>query len=147
MSTEPEKSIIHCIRDFIKECPYLPEFHRSVGVDYLAPDIQSYMIEAVPCNPIVKTYISGSIRQYQFNFCSRESYSVDVRDNMENSMFYEHFQEWLEKCSNSGDLPVLTGGKVAQKIAATTHGYVYDASDQQMAQYMIQCSLTYFCPY
>lgn len=147
MSEETEKSIIQCIRDFIKTCPYLPDFHKSVGVDYLGPDVQSYMIEAVPCKPIVKSYITGqSIRQYQFYFSSRESYSLDVRDNLENSMFYEHFQEWLEECTKSGNLPALAGGKVAQKITATTHGYVYDASDQQMAQYMIQCNLIYYGP-
>lgn len=142
-----EKSIMQSIRDFTKECPYLPEFHKSIGVDYLAPDVQSYMIEAVPCKPIVKQYVTGqSIRQYQFNFSSREPHSSDVRENLENSMFYEHFQEWLEKCTREQNLPVLSGGKVAQKIMATTHGYVYDASDQQMAQYIIQCNLMYYCP-
>lgn len=142
-----EKPIMQCIRDFIKDCPYLPEFHKSIGVDYLGPDAQSYMIEAVPCKPIVKQYVSGqSIRQYQFYFSSREPYSSDVIENLENSMFYEHFQEWLENCTRAEKLPALSGGKVAQKIMATTHGYVYDTSDQQMAQYTIQCNLIYYCP-
>lgn len=142
-----EKSIMQAIREFVKGCPYLPDFRRSIGVDYLAESVQSYMIEAVPCNPIIKRYVSGqSIRQYQFNFCSRETYSVDVCDNLTNSMFYEHFQEWLDRCTLVGNLPELAGGKVAQKIMATTHGYVYDASDQQKAQYTIQCNLIYYCP-
>lgn len=147
MSEETDKSIIQCIRDFIKKCPYLPEFQKSIGVDYLAPDVQSYMIEAVPCDPILKRYITGqSIRQYRFNFGSRETYSADVLDNLANSMFYEHFQEWLEECTKSANLPDLTGGKLSRQIMATTHGYVYDASDQQKAQYMIQCNLIYYCP-
>jgi len=146
MSETTDKSIIQCIREFIKGCPYLPEFKKSIGVDYLSPAVQSYMIEAVPCDPIVKRYITGqSIRQYRFYFSSREAYSADVLANMDNSMFYEHFQDWLESCTNSECLPELTGGKVAQKIMATTHGYVYDA-EQEKAQYTIQCNFIYFCP-
>ncbi len=141
-----EKSIVECIREFISKCPYLPRYNEGIGVDYLGEDTQSYMIEAVPCNPIVKEYITGqSIRQFQFCFASRETYSKNVLDNLENSAFYEHFQNWLEDCTKRNNLPELTGGKVAQKIMATTHGYVYD-SQQSKAQYMIQCNLIYFCP-
>ena len=148
MSEESEnfKSIVECIRDFVKKCPYLSEFHRGIGVDYLAEDTQSYMIEAVPCNPIVKRYVSGqSVRQFQFYFASRETYSKNVLDNLENCAFYERFQNWLEECTKNDDLPELTGGKVAREIMATTHGYVFDA-EQSKAQYMIQCNLIYFCP-
>lgn len=146
MSAETEKSIIKCIRDFIKKCPYLPDFKRSIGVDYLASDVQSYMVESVPCNPIVKWYVNGSsIRQFRFNFSSRETYSIDVLDNLSNSMFYENFQNWLEACTRAEDLPDLTDGKVARQIMATTPGYVYD-TDQEKAQYMIQCNLIYYCP-
>ena len=104
------------------------------------------MIEAVPCEPVVKRYITGeTVRQYRFYFSSREAYSSDVLANLENSMFYEHFQDWLETCTRSGQLPEMTGGKAAQQIMATTHGYVYDA-DPEKAQYNIQCRLVYFCP-
>lgn len=143
---ENEKSIIECIRDFIRHCPYLPEYYKSIGVDYLDSSVASYMIEAVPCKPIIKRYITGqSIRQYTFHFSSREAYSADVIENLENSMFYERFSGWLESCSKAGDLPELTGGKVAREITATTPGYVYD-EEQGKAQYLIQCNLIYYCP-
>lgn len=146
MSSTEDKSVIQCIMEFIKNCPYLPDYRKSIGVDHLGPDVQSYMIEAVPCNPIVKRYVSGpTIRQFQFNFSSREPYTPDVRDSLDNSMFYEHFQNWLEECTAKKDFPILTGGKTVQKIMATTHGYVYDA-DQTKAQYMIQCNMIYYCP-
>ena len=88
-----EKSIVECIREFVSKCPYLPRYNKGIGVNYLGEDTQSYMIEAVPCNPIVKEYITGqSIRQFQFCFASRETYSKNVLDNLENSAFYEHFQ-------------------------------------------------------
>lgn len=146
MSEEAEKSVIQCIREFIKKCPYLPDFKKGIGVDFLGSDVQSYMIEAVPCDPIVKRYVNGSsIRQYRFYFSSRETLTVDVLENLSHSMFYENFQNWLEECTEAGDLPELVGGKSAQKIMATTHGYVFDA-DQEKAQYTIQCNFIYFCP-
>lgn len=146
MSEKYEKSIVECIRDFIKTCPYLPEYHKSIGVDFLSDEIASYMIEATPSNPILKRYVSGqSIRQFTFNFSSREACTVDVLENLENSMFYEKFQDWLEASTRAGRLPELCGGKVAQNIMATTHGYVYD-TEQTKAQYIIQCNLQYFCP-
>ena len=46
---QQEKSIIECIRDFIKKCPHLPDYYKSIGVDYLDSGVASYMIEAVPC--------------------------------------------------------------------------------------------------
>lgn len=146
MSAEIEQSIMKSIRDFIKKCPYLPDFKRSIGVDYLAPDVQSYMVESVPCDTIVKRYINGSsIRQFRFNFSSRETYSIDVLNNLSNSMFYENFQNWLEDCSRAKDLPNLADGKVAHQIMATTSGYVFD-TEQEKAQYMIQCNMIYYNP-
>ena len=146
MSQEQDKSIVECIRDFIKKCPYLPDYANTIGVDYLDGDISSYAIEAVPCKPIIKTYVSGqTIRQFTFYFCSRECCTRDVLENLEVSMFYEKFQDWLETCTRNEDLPVLTGGKAAQQIMATTHGYVFDAN-QDKAQYTIQCNLIYYCP-
>ena len=147
MSTEQqEKSIIECIRDFIKKCHHLPDYYKSIGVDYLDSGVASYMIEAVPCKPVVKWYVNGtSIRQYAFHFSSREAYSADIIEQLENSRFYENFAGWLENCSNAGDLPELTGGKVARSITATTPGYLYDA-EQGTGQYVIQCNLIYFCP-
>ena len=92
---QQEKSIIECIRDFIKKCPHLPDYYKSIGVDYLDSGVASYMIEAVPCKPVVKWYVNGtSIRQYAFHFSSREAYSADVIENLENSMFYERFYGW-----------------------------------------------------
>ena len=69
---QQEKSIIECIRDFIKKCPHLPDYYKSIGVDYLDSGVASYMIEAVPCKPVVKWYVNGtSIRQYAFHLYTR----------------------------------------------------------------------------
>ena len=40
-----DKTIVEGIRDFIKECPYLNEFHKGISVDYLGEKTSSYSIE------------------------------------------------------------------------------------------------------
>lgn len=139
-----DRPIVESIREFIKDCPYLPEYYHSLNIDRLDEDVSSYSINAVPCEPIVKKFVNGSsIRQFEFHLVSTEAYSQEVLDQIVNSTFFEHFSDWLEKCTISGILPELSGEKrTAQSIEATTHGYVLDTSETT-AQYAIQCRLTY----
>ena len=137
-------SLIKSIRNFIKECPHLDEFYKSIGVDYLNDEVTSYMIEPVPAEPVLKRYINGDCKkQYLFVFASKEAYGPDVRENINNIGFYEDFAEWLDGCTENGDLPDLGGEKEALSISAQTTGYLFDASVDK-AQYRIQCRLIYF---
>lgn len=136
-------TIIQYIRDFIKICPYLDEYHQGIGVDYLREDATAYMIESVPADPIVKKYTDGgSIRQFAFNFSSREPYGSDVLENLDNIGFFEHFSEWLEIWTNSGALPVMNENQMPLSIQATTPGYMYN-NELDKAQYVIQCNFKY----
>ena len=57
----------------------------------LCDEAVEYVIETGIASPIVQNYIDGSsIRQYQFNFGSREYYSLDRVENIQNSTFYEN---------------------------------------------------------
>ena len=85
----------------------------------------------------------STVRQLNFIFASREYFGRELAENLDIDEFYEKFSEWLEECSMEKNLPVLGEGKEARKIEATTHGYVFDASET-LAQYQIQCKLTYF---
>ena len=104
------------------------------------------MVEpSVNDRPIKKRYMDGcTVRQLNFIFASREYFGRELAENLDIDEFYEKFSEWLEECSRTEEkLPVLGEGKEARKIEATTHGYVFDASET-LAQYQIQCKLTYF---
>lgn len=137
-------TIIESIRDFIQTCPFLDEFSKAVNVNYMDDDAVNYMIEPTPVNPIVKKYMGGSsVRQFAFVFASREYYGPDTIENISNSGFYERFADWLEQSTLQGKLPVLDDKKTPRKIFAETTGYVYNA-DETLAQYQIQCKLTYF---
>lgn len=136
--------VVKAIRDFVKQCPYLPEFYKSLNVDYQGADVGCYMIESTPADPWVKKYTNGSgIKQFPFVFSSKEYHSASVQENINNSGFYEHFAEWLEECARNGVFPELEGNRKGMKIFASTSGYVYDTENGK-AQYVIQCNFHYF---
>lgn len=135
-------SIISRIRDWMAdECPCLEEF-RELFVDYLSNGAEAYSLEVTPSDPIVKRFINGdTLRRKQFSFCSRVAY--DCLDNLDTSEFFEDFQDWLEECTEEGQLPELKEGQEAMSIKALTDGYLYDNNGIR-AQYRIQCEFIYY---
>ena len=92
---------------------------------------------------MIQKYVDGSSkRQYVFVFASRESYSEDVIDNINNSGFYEDFAEWLEEQTNNDNLPFIGDDKEVLKIEAMTNGYAFK-TDVDTARYQIQCRMIY----
>lgn len=138
-------TVIESIRNFIKECPYLEEFEGAIriGVDYLDKESTTYSIEKVPCNPIIKKYVDGSCKkQGLFIFSSRESYSPDVFNNLDNINFYEKFAEWIEEMNIKGELPLLDENRESEKLEVTSNGYAFQ-TDVDKARYQIQLRLIY----
>lgn len=138
--------IIKSLRDYIRTCPYLDTFNNAikVNVNYLESDVDTYSIEEVPIEPIVKKYINGdSIRQYAFIFTSREPYGVDVLQNIDNSGFYEKFADWIESQNNNEIFPLLDNGLEPLEIKVTSTGYAF-AVTKDTAQFQIQLRLKYF---
>ena len=81
--------IIDSIRNYMRNLKCLDTFNAAirVNVNYLDPDIDTYSIEEVPIDPILKKYVNGdSIRQYAFIFISREPYGADVLTNIDNAV-------------------------------------------------------------
>lgn len=137
-------TIVESVKNFILTCPLLDNLKR-LNIDFLPEDPDTYSIEGIPAPEIVKTYLDGSTeRQFVFVFAARFYYSEEVRNNIENSGFYEQFAEWLEEQTEAENLPILGGKKTASKIEAMSSGYLYDiAGDLTNARYQIQCRLIY----
>ena len=96
-------SIIEAVRAFILTCPFLQEWR--VNVDYIGVDM-SYSIDPLPCTPTLSKYVDGARKkQFQFALMSREAYDEDARINIENSGFYQQFEEWLEQQGEVGTRP------------------------------------------
>ena len=137
--------IIESVRNYIRTCPHLQEFDNvvRVNVNYLDADADSYSIEEIPSEPILKKYVDGSTtRQYQFVFTSREPYNSDVLNNIDNSGFYQNFADWIEEQNNLGNLPIMDNGLEALEIKTTSIGYAFSVSEDT-AQYQIQLRLKY----
>lgn len=137
--------IIKALRDYIRTCPHLDTFNNAikVNVNYLEPETDTYSIEEVPIEPILKTYVNGdSIRQYAFIFTSREPYGVDVLQNIDNSGFYEKFADWIENQNNNEIFPLLTNRLEPLEIKVTSTGYAF-AVTEDTAQFQIQLRLKY----
>lgn len=138
--------IIDALRNYIRNCPHLDTFNNAikVNVNYLEPQADTYSIEEVPIEPILKRYVNGdSIRQYAFIFTSREPYGIDVLQNIDNSGFYEKFADWIENQNNNEIFPLLDNGLEPLEIKVTSTGYAF-AVTEDTAQFQIQLRLKYF---
>ena len=137
---EKYKPIIDSIRDYILTCEFLKDY--KVNVDHLGVNME-YSINALPCNPLIKKYADGgSVKQFQFALTSKDCYDGDARTAIENSGFYERFEDWIEQQDIKGILPELSGDKAPVSITVMQKGYLYDL-DTDLGQHEIQCKLEY----
>ena len=108
-------SIIEGIEQYFLNCDVLKD--GCLRVDFLGNKPVEYAIEVLPCDPVLKRYVGGdTVRQYLFAFGSREYYSQERLQNIENSVFYENFSDWVEEQSQAGNLPELPEGMEAQEL-------------------------------
>ena len=132
--------MIEKIRDYFKENVTLAEEFDNILVDFLGEDATSYSIEPIPVEPVLKSYADGgSLRQYVFQFGSREFYDDSVTQNINNLGFYEEFQEEIETNNKNGVLPEITG---IQSIECLNNGTIQDVQSGT-AKYVIQMRITY----
>ncbi len=135
-------SIIQAVTDYISACPLLEDGYMHV--DFLGSDPVEYVIEKLATDPIVRRYVDGSaVMRYDFAIGSREYFSVDALQNIENNEFYEELQSYFMNKSRLGQLPALDTGLTAQKLEPIADGYVVDV-DGLSARYQMQWRLTYF---
>ena len=138
MSISP---IVECIRNYILRFPELKDGYLLV--DILGDKPIEYTIETVPCEPVIRKYTDGScMKQFLFIFASREFFSKDIAQNIENLGFYEKFGDWIREQNDSGIFPELGEGREPVSIEVLTGGYAFEA-DTNTAQYQIQLRLTY----
>jgi len=138
--------IIESVRNFIRNMSCLETFNNAirVNVNYLEPNVDNYSLEEMPIEPILKKYVNGdSIRQYAFLFTSREPYSSDVIQNIDNSGFYEKFADEIENKNDNEIFPILDANLEVIEIKVTSTGYAFAVSEDT-AQYQIQLRLKYY---
>ncbi len=135
-------SIIEGITDFFMACPLLKD--GVFRVNALSDQAIEYNIETGVFNPVLQTYVNGDTeRQYQFNFVSREYYSMDRQQNIDIAVFYEALANWVEEKDFAGEFPEMPDGCYPRSIEVMSSGYIMDIS-MRNARYQIQLRLTYY---
>lgn len=136
------QSIMEGLTDYFLQCPLLKD--GVFRVNALGSEPVEYMLETGITSPVLETYIDGSsIRQYQFNFNSREAYSMDRIMAIQAESFYEDFCNWVEEQNAAGNLPDMPEGCEAQALTILAPGFMLDAT-MENAFYQVQLQLQYF---
>lgn len=130
------------LAEYFLQCPLLKD--GAFRVNALGSEPVEYALEAGLTSPVLKTYVDGSsIRQYQFNFNTREAYAMDRILAIQSETFYEDFCNWVEEQSIFGNLPEMPEGCEAQALKVLAPGYMLDAT-MENAFYQVQLQLEYF---
>lgn len=115
--------------------------NSNINVDYLSNEPIQYVIEPIPVEPIIRPYSDGgSLRQFVFQFGSREYFGADVVQNMANTEFYEDFSALIEDNNRKGVLPEIDG---IQSIECLSNGTINEDNTSN-AKYVIQMRITYY---
>ena len=135
--------MIENIRNYIKTCPYLDEF-IAINVNYLVDKVKAYSInENASYNPLINEDNCGNkSMQFLFTFDAKLYWNEEIRNNIDNSLFFEKFRNWLEKNDEDSIYPETSKDIIPESISATTNGYIY-ATNSDEAIYRISCKFTY----
>ena len=132
--------MISKIRQYFFDLGIIDE-NSNINVDFLSNEPIEYVIEPIPIEPILRQYADGSsLRQFVFQFGSREYFGTDVIQNMKNTEFYEDFSELIEDNNRKGVLPKING---IQSIECLNNGTINEDNTDN-AKYVIQMRITYY---
>lgn len=135
-------TILGYLRDYFREFPGLAG--ERLDIDCLAEKPDSYSIDAVPCEPVVKTYLDGSaVRRYLFTISSRSYFGTDLAQQEKNLAFFENLGIWLEKRQEVRRFPRLGAGRKVRRLSVVSSAYPYIISEAGVARYQIQLQLEY----
>lgn len=135
--------MIEKVKDYISTYSGLDDFVKG-NVDYLVDKVNAYSInEQVGYNPIVNTYTDGNKEmQFLFNFDVKFHWNDELKNNINNSIFFESFRDWLETNDYNSIYPELEDNIIPISIRATSNGYIYTTGSNE-AIYRISCEFKY----
>ena len=74
--------------------------------------------------------------QFIFNFDAKLYWNEEIANNIDNTEFFNNFQNWLEEKNDNKEFPNV------ESIGATTNGYIFAANADE-AIYRITCKMNY----
>ena len=135
--------MIEKIRNYINDCPYLDDF-IAINVNYLVDKAKAYSVnESASYNPLISEDNCGNkSMQFLFTFDAKLYWNEEIKNNIDNSLFFEKFRNWLEENDNKSIYPKIDEDIIPESISAITNGYIY-ATNADEAIYRISCKFTY----
>lgn len=135
-------SVMKLVQAWLKTYPALS---GRLDVDFLDEDAETYSVDTIPCEEVLKRYKDGSTRkQFQFAVSSRRYYEQNIAQNLENLQFFEDLTAWVEQKAHARELPEMDGGRTAQAIVVTSTAYPFIVSEDGKARYQLQMRLEYY---
>lgn len=141
---QEDKYLIERIKEYMETCPFFVNL-EPFGVDFLSSNLNTSSIEKVPTKKIIESYVDGSSRrQFTFVLASRFNYSDEIRNNIENSGFFENFENWIDENNEDRIFPDLGSDKTVEEIELLTDGYLFNVAEgMNTARYQIQLRIIY----
>ena len=116
-----------------------------LDVDFLPEDADTYSVDTIPCEEVLKRYKDGgTMKQFQFAVSSRRYYEQNIKNNLSNLQFFEDLTAWVEKKARARELPAMDKERQPLKIVVTSTAYPFIVSEDGKARYQIQMRLEYF---
>lgn len=121
-------SIISSVKNYLATCPQLSD--KEININYLSQKPDSFAIDNVAKNPIVKRYVGGdTLRQYCFCLAGRMIYDADEESNLEISDFLEKIENWVIAQNEAKIFPDLSNmGLIPIAIEVTKSGAIQDTA-------------------
>lgn len=122
-----------------------PGLDGRLDVDFLDEAADTYSVDTIPCEEVVRRYLDGStVKQFQFAVSSRRFYDQNITQNLGNLEFFEGLTAWVEQKAQARELPEMDGNRTAQKIVVTSTAYPFIVSEDGKARYQLQMRLEYY---
>lgn len=135
-------TVMQCVRTWLKGYSGLS---GRLDVDFLDDGPDTYSVDTIPCEEIVKRYRDGSaVKQFQFAVSSRRFYDQNIKQNLENLEFFEGLTRWIEGKALAREFPVMDNNRTAQKIVVTSTAYPFVVTEDGKARYQLQMRLEYY---
>ena len=113
---------------------------EEINVDMLSNDINNYSIDKIPTSSVVEKWITGlEIHRDVYLFRSRNEYSQDKINNLENIGFFEIFEDIINSNNKEGILPDIDG---IESIECLNHGTMLN-NNSKTAIFNIQIQIVY----
>lgn len=138
-------SVMEALRQYFLCFPELEG--KRLNLDCLASDPNSYSLDSVPAETIVKRYCDGSaVRRRLFTLSGRDYYGTELAQQNENTEFFDKLEAWLAMQELTMQLPELGEKRKARSLTVLQSGYPIEVNGTDgglLARYQAQFELIY----